>query len=387
MSKNTDTKKYTYGHQSISQADIAVVIETLRSDFLTQGPCVAEFERTLCDYTGAKYAVAVANGTVALHLAALALGIHSGDEVITSPNTFLASANCIAYCGGTPKFADIESETGNIDPKKIEASITAKTKAIIPVHFAGQSCNMQAIRRIAKKHDLKIIEDAAHAIGSDYNDTKVGSCKYSDLTTFSFHPVKTITTGEGGAIMTNDGNLYEKLLMLRSHGMTKTPQRLEKNDGPWYYEMQTLGYNGRLTDIQAALGISQMKRLEKFKAKRRKIVEMYKKMLGGDDRFGFLEEKQYSNACFHLFPLLLNLDEVKKTKKEIFVDLSSRGINLQVHYIPVHTQPYYREQGFREGDFPLAEEYYHKTLSLPLYPDLASADIRHIVRVVKEVVR
>lgn len=317
----------------------------------------------------------------------MAAGIDEGDEVITSPNTFLASANCVVYCGGSPKFADIESDTANIDPKEIEKRITSKTKAIVPVHFAGQSCDMQAIHKIAKKRGLKIIEDAAHAIGSDYKGTKVGSCKFSDMVTFSFHPVKTITTGEGGAIMTNDPALYEKLLMLRSHGMTKNPKRLEKNDGPWYYEMQTLGYNGRLTDIQAALGLSQMKRLEKFKAKRRNLVEMYKKMLGSDERFSLLKEKTYSNACFHLCPLLVNFDVVRQTKKEIFAGLSSKGISLQVHYIPVHTQPFYRDRGFREGDFPLTEEYYRKTMSLPLYPDLTKADVKHLVKIIREVVR
>jgi len=308
-----DAKNYTYGRQSISEDDIRAVTEALRSDFLTQGTLVGKFEESLCRYTGAKHAVVVANGTIALHLAALALDIVPGDEAITSPNTFLASANCVAYCGGNPTFADIEPTTANIDAKKIEAAITLHTKAIIPVHFAGQSCDMAAIQKIAKKHGLKVIEDAAHAIGSDYKNTKVGSCRYSDMTTFSFHPVKTITTGEGGAITTNDAGLYEKLLMLRSHGMTKNLQRLTKNDGPWYYEMQMLGYNGRITDLQSALGLSQLKRLEKFKAKRRQLVETYRKLFHGDERFTMLEEKSYSNACFHLCPVLLNFGVVRKS--------------------------------------------------------------------------
>ncbi|MDR2438722.1 MAG: UDP-4-amino-4,6-dideoxy-N-acetyl-beta-L-altrosamine transaminase [Planctomycetaceae bacterium] len=380
-------KRYGYGHQSISEADINIVVKAMRSEFLTQGPLVAKFEEALCQYTGAKYAVVVANGTVALHLAMLVLEIEPNDEVITSPNTFLASANCVVYANGKPKFADIDSATANIDPKNIEKQITQKTKAIIPVHFAGQSCDMQAIQNIAKKYNLKIIEDAAHAIGSNYKNTKVGSCKYSDLTTFSFHPVKTITTGEGGAIMTNDKNLYEKLLMLRSHGMTKNPKRLHKNDGQWYYEMQLLGYNGRLTDIQSALGISQLKRIDQFKSKRRKIVETYKTLLGNDERFSFLKEKLYSDACFHLCPLLVNFGVVKKTKREIFVELSSHGINLQVHYIPVHTQPFYKNYGYKLGDFPLSEEYYKKTMSLPLYTDLTQCDIKYITKIIQNIVK
>jgi UDP-4-amino-4,6-dideoxy-N-acetyl-beta-L-altrosamine transaminase len=380
-------KQYGYGHQSISEADINAVVKAMRSEFLTQGQTVAKFEEALCQYTGAKYAVAVANGTVALHLAMSALEIETNDEIITSPNTFLASANCVVYVGGKPKFVDIDSLTANIDPKNIEKQITSKTKAIIPVHFAGQSCDMQAIQNIAKKYNLKTVEDAAHAIGSDYRNTKIGSCQYSDLTIFSFHPVKTITTGEGGAIMTNNENLYEKLLMLRSHGMTKNPKRLQKNDGQWYYEMQLLGYNGRLTDIQSALGISQLKRIDKFKSKRRKIVETYKMLLEKDERFSFLEEKPYSDACFHLCPLLVNFETVKKTKREIFTELSSHGINLQVHYIPVHTQPFYKNYDYKIGDFPLAEEYYKKTMSLPLYIDLTTGDVKYIVKKIKEIVK
>ncbi|MDR0392270.1 MAG: UDP-4-amino-4,6-dideoxy-N-acetyl-beta-L-altrosamine transaminase [Planctomycetaceae bacterium] len=380
-------KQYGYGHQSISESDINAVIKAMRSDFLTQGPLVVEFEEALCRYTGAKYAVVVANGTVALHLAMLVLGVGSGDEVITSPNTFLASANCVIYVGGEPRFADIDCLTANIDPQDVERRVTSRTRAIIPVHFAGQSCDMAAIQGIARKYNLRVVEDAAHAIGSDYNGVKVGSCRYSDLTTFSFHPVKTITSGEGGAIMTNDVDLYERLKVLRSHGMTKSPEWLQKDVGQWYYEMQLLGYNGRLTDIQSALGISQLKRIDKFKSKRRKVVDLYRLLLGGDSRFLFLEEGIYSDACFHLCPLLVNFGEVRKTKREIFSELSLFGINLQVHYIPVHTQPFYKKYGYKLGDFPLSEEYYEKTMSLPLYNDLTTSDIKYIVKKIKEVVK
>lgn len=379
-------KKFSYGKQSIDYKDFIEVLKVLGTNFLTQGPKVNEFEKVLCDYTGAKYAVAVANGTAALHLAMLALNLKEGDEVITSPNTFLASANCIRYVSANVKFADIDPITANIDIDELEKQITAKTKGIIPVHFAGQSCDMKKIYEIAQKNNLFIVEDAAHAIGSDYKDTKVGSCKYSDMTIFSFHPVKTITTGEGGAITTNNKSLYEKLISLRTHGMTKNPELLIKNDGPWYYEMHNLGYNYRLTDIQAALGLSQLKKLNKFKSKRRQLVFEYKKLLKNDERFSFLEEKGYSNACFHLFPILLNFDNIKMNKLEVFKALQKQGLNLQVHYIPVHTQPYYKRLGYNEGDYPNAERYYEQTISLPLYYGLSKNDVKEIVNRIKKTI-
>lgn len=362
-------KKYPYGKQTLDFSDYWSVLSTLKSPFLTCGPKVKEFEQAICDYTGAKYCVSVSNATAGLHLAMLAIEIHQGDEVITSPNTFLASSNCILYAGGTVKFADIEADTANIDPKEIEKQITQKTKAIVPVHFAGQSCDMEKIRAIADKHNLFVVEDAAHAIGSEYKNTKVGSCKYSDMTVFSFHPVKTITTGEGGAITTNNEELYKKLLALRSHGMHKDGEMTTN----WKYEMRELGFNYRLTDIQAALGIAQLKKLDKFKKRRREIVEYYNKNLG----LPHLEEKEFSNACFHLYPVMV------RNREEFFHKAKTVGLNLQVHYIPIHTQPYYKNLGFNEGDYPNAEIYYKKCISLPLYPSLTDCDLTEIVKRIK----
>ena len=377
-------KKFNYGKQFLDFGDIWEVIKTLRSDFLTQGPKVAEFENAICQYTGAKYAVAVANATAGLHIAMMALDIGSGDEVITSPITFLASANCALYVGASPKFVDIDSNTACIDVKKLEQAITQKTKVIIPVHFAGQSCDIKAIKEIADKHNLFVVEDSAHAIGSDYLSKKVGCCEFSDMSIFSFHPVKNMTTGEGGVITTNNEKLYKKLLLLRSHGMTKDQQILTKNDGPWYYEMHEFGFNYRLTDIQASLGISQLKKIEKFKKRRREIVEFYKKSFLNDERFSFLEEKDYANSCFHLFPLLIDFDKIKISKKDLFLKLQENGLHLQVHYIPVHLQPFYQKLGFKEGDFPNAEEYYKKTISLPVYYGLNDGDLSVVVDIVKQ---
>ncbi|MFH0898176.1 MAG: UDP-4-amino-4,6-dideoxy-N-acetyl-beta-L-altrosamine transaminase [bacterium] len=379
-------KTYSYSRQSISWADIWEVVKVLRSPWLTQGPKIQDFEQALCDYTGARYAVVVANATVGLYMAVRAAEINPGDHGITSPITFLASANCIQLAGGKAQFADIEKATANINPEEIKKQITSKTKVLIPVHFAGQSCDMEQIWNIAKQHNVVVIEDAAHAIGSHYKGKKVGSCQFSDMTVFSFHPVKNITTGEGGAITTNNKELYEKLLTLRTHGMIKDPQLLTQNDGPWYYQIQEPSLNFRMTDIQAALGISQLKRLDTFAQKRRNIVYLYRQALAHDQRFSLLEEKQYSKAAFHLCPLLINFDIVKKSKKDIFEELKSHGLHLQIHYIPVHTQPFYKAQGFKEGDFPVAEQYYQKTLSLPLYYDLKNSDVKKIITIIKETI-
>lgn len=380
-------KDYYYGKQTISKSDRASVTQVLHSPFLTQGPVVNKFEDKLAGFTKAKYAVAVANGTTALHLAMLALDVNSSDEVITSPLTFVASANGVLYCGGKVVFADVDPQTGLIDPKEIEKKITDNTKLIIPVHYAGQSADMEKISKIAKKNKLFVVEDAAHAIGSEYQKSKVGSCQYSDMAIFSFHPVKTITTGEGGAITTNNPEIYKKLQNLRTHGITKdksefvNPHKLEI--GPWYYEMQLLGFNYRLTDIQAALGISQLAKIDLFIKKRRTIVDMYKKAFESDVRFNTLYEKSYGIPAYHLFPLLINFTKIKKTKTEVFKDLEKNGLHLQVHYIPVHLQPYYQRFGYKLGDFPNAENFYQSEISLPLYPSLSLLDIRNIIRLIK----
>ena len=354
---------YSYGKQHLEFDDYIEVLKTLKSPFLTCGPKVKEFENAICDYTGAKYCVVVNSATSGLHIAMLAVGVRVGDEVITTPITFLSSANCARFVGADVKFADIIPETANIDPDEIKKHITSKTKAVVPVHFAGQSCDMEAINEILPKdRKIFVIEDAAHAIGSDYKDTKVGSCKYSDMTVFSFHPVKTITTGEGGAVTTNNEELYKKLLAYRSHGMHHTED--------WKYDMIELGLNYRITDIQAALGVSQIRKLDKFKKRRREIVDFYNKNL----KLPHLIEKEFSNACFHLYPVLV------ENREKFYHDARKVGLNLQVHYIPVHTQPYYRQFGYNWGDYPNAENYYKKCISLPLYPDLTNKDLQIIIK-------
>lgn len=362
---------YFYGRQNIDELDRAAVDEVLRSDYLSCGPKVGEFEQALCRYTGAKYCVAVSNATAGLHLAVLAAGVKEGDEGITSPITFLSSANCLCFVGATPVFADIDPRTGNIDPEEIRQRITPRSRVLIPVHFAGQSCDMKAIADIAREHDLVVIEDAAHAIGSDYKNAKVGSCAYSDMTVFSFHPVKTITTGEGGAVTTNSREFYERLLALRAHGTHKDGAMART----WEYEMRELGFNYRLTDIQAALGISQMKKLEAFKKRRREIVSYYNQHLA----LPHLEEAPYSNACFHLYPVLV------EARNEFYVKAGEVGLNLQVHYIPVHMQPYYAKFGYNRGDYPQSEAYYEHCISLPLYPRLTDTDLEDIVYRIKRI--
>ena len=378
-----------YGRQSISEEDIASVVEVLRSPFMTQGPKITEFEQKLCDYTGAKHCVLVANGTAALHIAVMALGLPAGTEGITSPITFTATANSMLYCGVRTVFADIDPESFCLSPIEAEKRITYKTKLISPVHFAGRVADMKAFRALADKYGLKLIEDAAHAIGSQYPDgSYVGNCKYSDLTIFSFHPVKTITTGEGGAVMTNDDALYQKLLLYRSHGITKDPAYLEKNPGPWYYEMQDLGFNYRMTDFQAALGISQLKRLEEFKRRRIEITKAYNDAFRGLEHFRIPSERDLEHMCFHLYAARIDYAKTGKTRAQFMADLRERGVGSQVHYIPVHLQPYYRNNfGYKPGDMPEAEAFYEQELSLPLYPSMTNDDVQLVIEAIKQCIK
>lgn len=365
-----------YGRQSIDEEDIQAVVNVLRGDYLTTGPNVSAFEKAVCEYTGAKYAVAISNGTAALHAACFAAGIGPEDEVITTPMTFAASANCVLYCGGTPIFADIKPDTYNIDPEDIRRKITDKTKAIIPVHFTGQPCEMDEIHAIAKEHNLLVLEDAAHAMGADYKGTRIGTL--SDMTTFSFHPVKHITTGEGGMIMTNDEKLYEKLVLFRSHGITRDEKLMTRNEGGWYYQQLDLGYNYRITDIQCALGVSQMKKLDRFVARRRELVSRYNEAFAGVEGIVCPAQVEGCHNSWHLYVV-----QVPK-RKEMYDKLKEEGINVNVHYIPVYKHPYYQEHGYEAVCCPNAEELYAHMLSLPLYPDLTNEEQDYVIEKVKE---
>lgn len=377
-----------YGHQYIDDSDIEAVVNVLKSDYLTQGPSVAKFEQKICEITGAKYCVSVSNATAGLHIAVAALELGNDAEGITTPNTFLASSNCMVYNNVKPIFADINPVSYNIEPTEIEKHITNKTKLLIPVHFAGLPCEMEEISAIARKNKLHIIEDAAHAIGSQYADgSYVGNCKYSDMTVFSFHPVKTITTGEGGAVTTNDEKLYQKLLMLRSHGTTKDEKLLTKNPGAWYYEMQSLGFNYRMTDMQAALGYSQLLKLDFFKKRRREVVAMYNKAFAGMKYLKTPIEPENVSSCFHLYATQIDFAALGKTRSQVMAKLREKGIGTQVHYIPVSTQPFYKNTyGYKDGDYPVAEKYYEQELSLPLYPGLSDDDVNMVINAVKEVI-
>lgn len=386
-------KVIPYGRQLIDEDDIAAVVAVLRSDWLTQGPAIERFERKVAEYCGVKYAVALANGTAALHVAAAALDLKPGDLLWTSPNTFVASANCARYLGADVDFVDIDPRTYNMSVARLEDKLSAAVKygrlpkAIVPVHFSGQSCEMEAIAALAKRHGILVLEDAAHAIGASYRGRPVGSCEFSDLATFSFHPVKIITTAEGGMAVTNRADLYQRLLLFRSHGITRDSKLMEgESHGPWYYQQTELGWNYRLTDLQAALGESQMNKLDAFVVRRRAIAFRYDELLRDLPLVSPCQHPDTASS-WHLYVIRLRLERRKKTRRQIVEELRAAGIGVQIHYIPVHTQPYYRRLGFKDGDFPESEKYYAETISLPMFAGLTDEDQERVVQTLKVVLR
>lgn len=378
-----DTKLY-YGHQYIDDADVAAVEKVLRSDFLTCGPEIDKLEKRLCDLTGAKHAVVCANGTAALHIAAMAAGIGKGDELITTPITFAASANCALYCGGKPVFADINPETYNIDPAKVEEKITSRTKAVVAVDFTGQAVELDRLTKLCKEKGIVLIEDGAHSIGTKYNGVPVGSI--ADMTTFSFHPVKTVTGGEGGAVLTNSDEYYEKLKLARSHGITRDAKLMEHEiDGPWYYEMVDLGYNYRMTDIQAALISSQLDKLELFKTRRSEIVKRYNKAFAKIPQIFVQKEIPESDTTRHLYILRIKPETLTIDRKRFFEALGAENICGNVHYIPVYTFPHYERLGYKKGLCPNAEKLYNEIISLPLYYSLTDKDVDDVIAAVTKI--
>ncbi len=372
-------KYIPYARQYIDKNDIGAVIKVLKSDYITQGPKVNEFEKKVADYCGARYAVSMNSGTSALHAACFVAGIRPKDEAITSPISFAASSNCVLYCGGVPKFADILEDTVTIDPYSIKKLINKKTKAIIPVDFAGHPAELEEIKNIADKYGALVIEDAAHALGAEYKGSKIGSCKYSDMTILSFHAVKHITTGEGGMVLTNKKDLYDKLIMFRSHGITKDNEKLiNKKMSKWFYEMQFLGFNYRITDIQCALGISQLNKLDKFVALRRYIADLYKEAFNDVHGISCLAEKPYCRSSWHIFPI-----RIERYRDDVFDKLIAKNISANLHYIPIYLQPYYKKLGYKEGSCPKAEMYYKETITLPLYPAMSNAQIKKVIEVTK----
>lgn len=379
-----------YGRQSISEEDIQAVVDVLRSDFLTQGPLVAQFEAAVCNYTGADYAVAVNSGTSALHLACIVLGLGPGDILWTSPITFVASANCALYCGADVDFIDIDAQTYNISPKALEEKLKWAEKAgclpkiIVPVHMCGSSCDMEAIAALSKQYGFYIIEDACHAIGGRYQDKLIGNCHYSDITIFSFHPVKNITTGEGGMATTNQTLLAEKMTLLRSHGITRDTEKMtQESEGPWYYQQVELGYNYRMTDFQAAMGMSQLNRLDEFVEQRHKVARQYDILL--NDLPVVTPCKQPDNySAYHLYVIRLELNKINKTHRQVFEYLYETGLGVNLHYMPVYRQPYYQNYNFSSEDFPSAELYYAEAISLPMFPGLSANNLNFVKQTLKE---
>ena len=378
-----------YGKQDISSEDIEAVVNVLRSDFITQGPTVPAFENAVKSHCGVRYAVAVNSATSALHISCLALGVGPGDIVWTTPITFVASANCALYCGAVVDFVDIDPRSYNISVDSLALKLEESEKkgslpkVVIPVHLAGQSCHMAAIYSLAQRYGFKIVEDASHAIGGSYLGEPIGSCRYSDITVFSFHPVKIITTGEGGMAVTNDAALAKRLTRLRSHGITRTPsEMIGTPDGPWYYEQLELGFNYRMTDIQAALGLSQLERLEKFIVKRKALAKRYDELLA-DLWLKTPWQNRESDSAFHLYIIRLKLDEISLSQKDIFERLRARGIQANLHYIPVYRHPFYQTIGFKREEFPEAEAYYREAVSLPIYPTLSDEHQTEVIESLK----
>ena len=366
-----------YGRQFIDEEDINSVVNVLKNDYITQGPRIGLFEESLAEYCDSRYAVCFNSGTSALHAAYYALGIGKGDEVITSPNTFVATSNAALYLNANPVFTDVEKSTGNMDVSLVEEKITGKTKLIVPVHYSGNPVDLKSLREIAVDYNICIVEDAAHALGALYEGKPVGNSLYSELSVFSFHPVKHITTGEGGMVLTDNKDYYDKLVMFRSHGITKKDFQGEP-DGDWYYEMQFLGYNYRMTDIQAALGLSQLLKLPQFVRRRCSIAETYDNAFKDNQYFKTIPVTGEGVSSYHLYPILIN-DEYVEMKREIFGKLRLEGLGVQVHYIPVYLQPYYQKLGYRRGSCPVSEDFYHREISIPMYPALSDGDVNHVI--------
>lgn len=373
-------KPIPYARQSISEADIAAVVEVLRSDWLTQGPAIARFEEGVAAHCGARHAIAVSNGTAALHLACLALGLGPGDLLWTSPITFAASANCARYCGADVDFVDIDPASYNLSARALEEKLARARaagrlpKILVAVHYGGRSCDMQAIGRLAAQHGVRVIEDASHALGAEHGGAKVGACAHADLAVFSFHPVKILTTGEGGMLTTNDDALARKLRLLRTHGITREPAEMAgRPEGAWYYEQVALGYNYRMTDVQAALGASQLARLALFLARRSELARRYEAALG-DLPLATPVDDPLGKSAWHLYAIQLDLEAAGVSRRQVFERMRAAGVLVNVHYIPVHLQPYYRALGFKPGDFPASERFYGRALSLPMFFGLSDAD-------------
>lgn len=380
-------KYIPYGHQDITTEDIQAVVRVLQSDFLTQGPVIEQFERMVAEYCGAQFAVAVSNATAALHIACAALGVEKGDVIWTVPNTFVASANCALYCQAAVDFVDIDSQTYNMSITALKRKLqeakarNSLPKVVIPVHFSGQSCEMEEIALLARQYGFYIVEDASHAIGGSYQNGKIGGCAYSDMTVFSFHPVKIVTTGEGGMILTNNKELKQNLLQLRSHGITRDRNVMTEaanNEGSWYYQQIALGFNYRMTDIQAALGVSQMQRIDEFVAKRKKMARHYDEKLS-DLPLILPYQHQDTLSAWHLYVVQIDPKKTDRTRRQIFEFLKEKQIGVNVHYIPVHMQPFYAELGFKKGDFPRAEAYYEQIITLPLYFGLTEEEQDYVI--------